>query len=354
MNFVIKVVLLIFVIVSAISQTSRVTAIDPQELNIENLPEWRVSSRTFGGTLLLSDSPEMVPTTGILYQDKVLGDARLFFYHVNATGEACKMDVIIENAEQEAAHITVRRSGIAGPGYAWMAVGKAAMTSYLSADKPAYQINIPPGGALPLSYKISNTAVLPNMLINGIYDFTADRPVTVKVLMRPLFEETFSFAKHAQVLSADKYHLRGTFKGADRQLVPEQDYNPVRDGAVAITLADNDIDPYLEGFDAIDQSTVVNYGNYGVVYNILFPSQGKGQLAYYFAPLGGAYAGAVGIKHSDIAWSPRAVPQGQIDFGGKAGEFAFLGTFDIGDPLAFTFSPAGASNLPVRILVLPQ
>lgn len=73
-----------------------VAAIDPETLDIENLPEWRVTSISRGGKLLLSDSPEMVTEDGILYQDKVEGNARLFFYHVNATRIAKQMEVVLE------------------------------------------------------------------------------------------------------------------------------------------------------------------------------------------------------------------------------------------------------------------
>lgn len=354
MKYIMKLALAALIIMISLSQVSLVTAVSPQEVDLENLPEWKVTNSSRGGTLLFSDSPEMVSTTGILYQDKVEGNARLFFYHVNATRNAKKMDVLLENTGQGVAHVTVNRYSLGSPGYAWMAVGKEAMTSYLSGKSPVYQISIPPGRVMPLSTKISETAVLPNMLINGIFDFVADRPVIVKVMMRPLFEDSEPFAKTAKILPADQFHLRGTFEGANRQLIPVQTYDPDHDGAVAVTLADNEVDPYLEGVDATDGSKVVNYGNYGVVYQIPFPSQSSGKIAYYLAPMGGDYAGAIGIQHPDVYWSPLATPQGRVNFGNKSGDFAFLGTFDSGDSLTFTYSPPGASNLPVRLVALPQ
>ena len=53
-----------------------------------------------GPTLLFSDSPEMVRATGIMYQDKVLGDARLFFHHVNDTDSLKKIAVVFRNADK--------------------------------------------------------------------------------------------------------------------------------------------------------------------------------------------------------------------------------------------------------------
>lgn len=351
---VMKLVLATLVIFS-MNQAASVTATDIQGLNLYYVPELVVTNSSLGGTLLLSDSPEMVTHDGILYQDKIEGNARLFFYHVNAAQIAKKMDVVLENKNKETAHVTVSQFSLGGPGYDWMAVGKEALSSYLAGSRP-YQLNIPPGGSVSLSADISAIAVLPNMLINGIYDFTADRQITVKVLMMSILDEGVEFAKIAQLLPADQYRLRGTFEGANRQLAPLQPYDPTRDGAVTLTLADNAIDHYLQGIDATDGTKVINYGNYGVVYHIQLPSQGSGKIAYYLLPAGGSYAGAIGIKHPEVNWSPLAIPLGRKLFGDNKAvrEYAFLGTYDSGDPLSLTFSPPGGSNLPVVIVVLPQ
>lgn len=337
-----------------IGQVAIVTAAGLQGVDVPDIPEWEVKNNSDGGTLLFSDSPEMVLSNGILYEDHVQGDARLFFYHVNGLPTAQKLDVILENTNHDAAHVTVNNAAMGGPGYFWMAVGKEAMTTYLTGG-PAYQLDIPAGETLPLSSKISETAVLPNMLINGIFDFTADRPVTVKVIMKPLFDDSAQFARTASILPADQFHLRGTFKGANRQLVSAQAYDPAHDGAVAITLGDNEVDPFLEGTDATDGSKVVNYGNYGVVYRISFPSQSNGKFSCYLAPRGGDFAGAIAITQPVVPWSPLPIPQGTINFGRDIGDSsAFLGSYDGGERLMLTFSPPGASNLPVRIVFLPQ
>ncbi len=70
----------------------------PETLDILKLPEWPVTANSYGGKLLLSDSPEMVTADGIMYQDTVEGDARLFFHHVNATDKARKIVVLLENS----------------------------------------------------------------------------------------------------------------------------------------------------------------------------------------------------------------------------------------------------------------
>jgi len=354
MRYARELILVVVVLIVLVGQGPSVAAAGLQGLEIEKLSEWQMNKVSQDGTLLLSDSPEMVSSDGILYQDKVAGKVRLFFYHVNASVTAKKMDVVLENKGREVAHVAVSQYGMGGPGYAWMEVGKQAMTSYLAGSQ-SYQIKVPPGGEVQLSTSISETAVLPNMLINGVFDFSVDRQITVKVIMLPMLEDSDQFAKSAKILPFDEPHLRGTFAGANRQLSPVRTYDPAHDGTVALTLADNVVDQYLEGIDATDGTKVVNYGNYGVVYNVLFPTKNSGKIAYYFVPMGGAYAGAIGIKHPDVNWSPLATPMGKVYFGDeKMTDFTFLGTYDGGDSLSFTFSPPGASNLPVEIVIVPQ
>lgn len=338
----------------SLGSTSYAEATFPVGIDLKHVPEGAVNRNSSGGTLLLSDSPEMVSDDGILYQDKVKGDVRLFFYHVNATETSKKMDVLLENKGKETAHVQVSQSSLGGPGYDWLTVGKETLMTYLVGEG-GYQIAIPPGGIVPLSTTINETAVLPNRLVNGIFDFTVDQPITVKVMMLPVLEDSVKFSKTARILAPDEYHLRGTFQGANRQLSLVKSYDPVHDGTIGLTLADNKIDTYLTGIDAIDGSKVVNYGNYGVVYEILLPSKIGKKVAYYLVPMGGSYAGAIGIHHPGIKKNPLATPIDRLYFGGEAHkEFAFLGTYDSGDPLSFTFSPPGASNLPVKILLLPQ
>ncbi len=347
-------ILVIMLLVSLTHAAVTLAAGGPAGLEMENLPEWEVTNTSLGGKLLLSDSPEMVSGDGVLYQDKVEGPVRLFFYHVNASNEVKKLDVLLANNGREAAHVTVSQASLGGPGYDWLAIGKETQTGYL-ASKEFYQLTIPPGAVVPLSASISQSAMLPNMLIHGIYDLTVDKPTTVKVMMLPVTEDSRSFARTAAVLPADQWRLRGTFAGANRKISPLRVYDPNADGVVGVTLADNQIDVYLQGIDATDTSPVVNYGNYGVLYQVLMPSKTGGRISYYLAPLGGCYAGAIGINHPGVNWSPVRTPQGRVYFGeNKYKDFAFLGTYDSGDPLSFTFSPPGASNLPVKIIVIPQ
>ncbi len=331
-----------------------VAAAGPANLDVLKLPEWQVTSSSYGGKLLLSDSPEMVTADGILYQDKVAGNVRLFFHHVNATAVPKRLVVLLENVGPAAATVTVHQHGVGGPGYDWMAVGKAAQEAYLAGGE-IYLADVPAGGAATLSTTLQDATVKPDMLVNGIFDFIVDRPVTVKVMLLPLDADIKKFAREAKVLPPDEQKLRGTFEGKDRMLVPVRVYNPQTDGPVALTLADNALDQYVTGIDATTGEKVLNYGNYGVVYKLFLPADGQGKTSYYLNPRGGDYAGALGIKYKYVVAPPVPTPTGSTAFGhNKLTDFAHVGTFDGGESLWLTFSPPGASNLPVKLVIIPE
>ena len=324
------------------------------QLDILKLPELSATSTAFGGRLLLSDSPETPTEDGILYQDTVSGDVRLFLYHVNGTAVNKRFVVILENTDPEPATVTVYQHGIGGPGFDYHLVGKNAQINYFNGND-VYLVEVPGNGKAHLSSVLTDTTVAPNALVNGIFDFKADRPVVVKVLMMPTNVDSKKFAGQAKVLPADAHHLRGTFEGRDRMIIPNQVYNPAADGPAVITLADNFKDLYMRGIDATDGSPVVNYGNYGVVYKMFLPSEYGGKLSYWLNPRGGEYAGWIGVKYQHQTAPAVATPDGQIAFGhNKLTDFASIGTFEGGQSLWLTFSPPGASNLPIKLVVLPE
>lgn len=316
-----------------------------------NIPEWKASSFDYGGTLLLSDSPEIVPNDGILYQDFINGEGRVFFHHVNGTNVSKQFIILFENTGNNPAHIVVSRYGLGGPGDDYLAVGKAAQRAYMGGQNP-YIIEIPPQKAAPLLS--SDVIVQPNKLITGIYDFKTDQKVKVKILMVPVGFTADQYSKQFNVLPPDIYHLRGTFGTNNRIITPDSIYNPVS-GPIALTLADNQVDKYIMGIDATDNSSVINYGNYGVVYHINIPTEGNSSIAYYLNPRGGTYSGAIEVKHQYSSSRLIDTPSGRVYFGDKTlGDAAPIGSYKSGTLLSFTFSPPGSSNLPVKLIAMPQ
>lgn len=320
------------------------------------LPEWEATISSYGGKLLLSDSPEIVPSDGIMYEDTVTGDNRLFFHHVNGTKDLKKIVVLLENAGEKPAHVTVYRYGLGGPSYDYLEVGKKVQQDYI-AGKDVYLLEVPAKESVSLIPSLEQSTVKENMLVNGMYDFTTDEPVKVKVMMMPVDADIQKFAASAKVLPADvaEYRLRGTFEGKDRLVIPNHVYNPAQDGTVAFTLADNVLDTYVTGIDATDGTATTNYGNYGVVYKIYVPTASEGKMSYYLNPRGGEYAGWLGTKYRHQEVDIIATPADRMSFGSKKiSESAYIGTYEGGKSLWMTFSPPGASNLPIKFIIEPS
>ena len=338
------------------------------------LKRWPVTVEDGGGTLLFSDSPEYVEQDGILYSDVVTGAGRIFYYHLNNTRQNKKIAVVLENEGKYTAILNVSREALSAPSDNYLWVGKTTQQAYME-SKVNRNVFVFPNRKAILSNKMTETIVRPGQLVNGIYDFTADGPVRLSVIMYPAGANPIEFMKKAKVLPKDEHRLRGTYKGMNRIIRAEKVYNPQQDGAVFIPLADNDRDVYRYGIDATDGSETQNYGNYGIMYELQVPVKGTGDVQYILQPLGGVYAGAMSVQDmADRQKFMLSVPQNQLYFGNVriddftshrfpptedtdyiyfSSELASLGSYGAEQKLRFEFSPPGASNLPVNFILMP-
>lgn len=345
--------------VSNTKTTSRIYEKDANEKKqkpgINTMKPWSVESADVGGTLIFSDSPEAVGNDGILYTDTIQGKARILYYHLNNTDANKKIAVILENQSVDDTSVVITRGAMGGPSDDYLDVGKITQTKYFGEAKHE-SIFIDGHTKRLLQSQMDQTVVKPGQLVYGVFDFTAKNPVRVTVVMYPTDTDPYSFVDTAKVLPKDSQRLRGTFAGMDRVLMSEKSYDPQRDGAVYVTIGDNKADRYRTGIDATDGSIVTNYGNYGVLYSIHIPTNGRERTSYYLSPRGGVYAGAMTAR-SGILGAKNLVltPSGTTFFGEKPGrnDMADLGTYSNVSSLWFEYSPPGASNLPVDIILLP-
>ena len=333
---------------------------------------WKVNSKNDGGTLLFSDSPEYVGEVGILYSDTVSGDARILYYHLNNTSTPKKVAVVLENVSGKRNEVKVTRGGMGDPSNDYLKVGKSTQTEYFRTKLDA-SIRMDKGNEQLLQEEMDRVILEPGELVYGVYDFKAKHPVKVSVIMYPVSENPFSFLRRAKVLPKDEQRLRGTFKGMNRTISSKKTYDSSKDGIVYFPIGDDEHDRFLSGIDATDGSQVVNYGNYGVLYNIHIPTKGKKKTSYYLSPRGGVYAGAMTVKQGkgkpNLLLTPRHRAYfGDVEIGGYSAEMenqsmaylswypemAELGTYKNNSKISFEYSPPGASNLPVHIILMPE
>ena len=343
----------------------------------ETMHRWEVTSKDTGGTLLFSDSPEYVDRPGILYQDTVNGEARVLYYHLNNTKVPQKVAVVLENANSEEKYniVQVTRGGTAKPSEYYLWVGKNTQRQYFG-EKEIDLVLLLKNRKRLLQSGMDEIVLQPGELVYGVYDFKVDHPVKTSVIMYPAKADPVEFIEKAKVLPRDSVALRGTYKGMDREITSEREYDPERDGIVYIMLADNKLDKYKAGVDATDGSQTTNYGNYGVLYKIAIPvKKGSPKVQYYLSPLGGVYAGIMTVRrgrspHTKLIETPegpgyfgdqtapepesvsKAREEGTALFGNNM-ELADLGCYDNSVPNCFEFSPPGASNLPACLILMP-
>jgi len=322
---------------------------------INTMKIWPVASADVGGTLIFSDSPETVEQDGILYTDTVQGKSRILYYHLNATKLNKKIAVVLENMSADETDVSVSRGGMGAPSADYLSVGKQTQTEYFKAPK-LDKIHLFSNGKRLLNSKMNQTIVEPGQLVYGVFDFETTVPIKVSVVMLPAEDDPVQFLSRARVLPADSHRLRGTFVGMDRIVKSDQIYDSSKDGAIYIPLADDKNDEYRTGIDATDGSIVKNYGNYGILYKIHIPTKGMGKTKYYLMPRGGVYAGAMTVGRAmNSSKDMLLTPADRIFFGEKinVNELAELGTYNDFSSTWFEFSPPGASNLPVNLVLIP-
>ena len=334
---------------------------------------WPVESYDTGGTLLFSDSPEYVKETGILYRDTVTGDARVLYYHLNDTPQPKKVAVILET-EADLATVTVTRGAAAAPSTDYLHVGKETQIGYFDTREMNERIYVTKERPRLLTPAMNVAVLAPGQLTYGVYDFHTNVPVRVSVIMYGADVDPFAFLRTAHVLPRDEIALRGTFRGMNRVITSQKTYRPTMDGAVYFPIGDNIHDVYRHGIDATDGSAVVNYGNYGILYQIQIPTTGRENTRYFLSPLGGVYAGAMRAESGaqrrmletpatrpyfgdQTLPEPPNVAQAREEgllFLTQYTELSDLGTYSSASPVQFEYSPPGASNLPVNIILMPE
>lgn len=328
-----------------------------------------VFSSDSGGTLIFSDSPEYVRRNGILYTDTVSGDARLLFYHLNDTGVRKRFAVIFENTTDKETVINITRGGLSAPNKNYFSVGKITQTMYMENDfsdkikLSAYERKV---------YQPDDKYFLlkPGQLVHGVCDFFANNPVKIYLMMYPEHAEALQFLDRAEILPKDESRLRGTFKQMNRTLTLKKPYDGKRDGLCYVSIGDNINDRFKHGIDATDGSEVINYGNYGINYTLNFRT--KFMTRFCLSPLGGHYAGALRYEYygtSGVIQTPdkrlyfgdRTPPETPavalaraegISLMTEGTELSELGNYR--GHVSFEYSPPGASNLPVNIVLIPQ
>ena len=324
-------------------------------------------------TLLLSDSPEYVgPVGGTLSAGTINGNGRIYFYHVNEMDQPHKIAIVLENqtAYPNTVHVMRQLKSIATPDY--FAAGRDLSRKDLEQPlnespnaKPLYSLSIPPQGRKLIFSDLEQTPVYQDALFTGIVDIKTEAPVFARVMMLPMGIDAVDASHWAKNLPIDEIQLRGTYTGSKRNMEVTTPFDTTLGGAF-VEIGNDREDMFINGVDEMQNKAFVrDRGNYGVSYTLKIPTKGNEPFRLYFNPLGGPYSGSFTVK----ALHQQGARRGQTDtrtyhIGGADGISALgdgtildsriMGNYNAGDLLTLNFMPAGASNLPIRFLLIPE
>lgn len=324
-------------------------------------------------TLLLSDSPEYVgPVGGTLSAGTINGNGRIYFYHVNEMDQPHKIAIVLENqtAYPNTVHVMRQLKSVATPDY--FAAGRDLSRKDLEQPlnespnaRPLYSLSIPPQGRKLIFSELENTPVYKDALFTGIVDIKTEAPVFARVMMLPMGMDAVDASHWAKNLPIDEIQLRGTYTGSKRSMEVTTPFDTTLGGAF-VEIGNDREDMFINGVDEMQNKAFVrDRGNYGVSYTLKIPTKGNEPFRLYFNPLGGSYSGSFTVK----ALHQQGARRGQTDtrtyhIGGADGISALgdgtildsrlMGNYNAGDLLTLNFMPAGASNLPIRFLLIPE
>ncbi|MCY9667982.1 hypothetical protein M5X11_24175 [Paenibacillus alginolyticus] len=247
-----------------------------------------------GGKLLLSDSPETFSTTGAFYRDKAEGDFRVFWHHQNAANQTFNVGVAVTNTSAEPINLYTKGSGLGTNVYVDVA-GQTALADFMRTQSTTNLVaDLKPGEsyylAAPTDYDITNSGIVQFAALSLRGENPAQ--VTVTVLsydVKPVHPEQIA------VLPEDS-HTRGTFPHFDRIGLLKYDTSLgnayIRiDSAAYGQWSDALPGEYEDGWDAVDSKSVINNGNYGVMYHlgteIVNSYHHPRQMSLYLNPSGG-------------------------------------------------------------------
>ena len=258
--------------------------------------ESNVTFEDKAGTLLVSNSPEKVSTSGLLYQDTVSGKGRLLVHHENAASASKKMVILATSAENANVNLSITNSALKGPRRDTLGAGQAALRDYFKGT-PSKQYTVAPGKTVCLYDSSLTKTWNKEELITGLFDFESNGKVTFKVAVIDTTSPLESVSSLA-VLKKD-VHVRGTFG------VTERHYTVDVTGIDEPTklLIGKESSEWVTGIDALTGETVQNAGNYGV--SAFIKIKNNEDMGIILNARGGGYQGAIKWGDGKVFDSPR-------------------------------------------------
>ena len=299
----------------------------------------KVEVQDIPGTLIMSNSPESVPSSGILYRDTSSGKGIMTVHHKNATGLPKKLVILATSKETTDLTLTISNEAILGPHSNILKTGQSSVNQYFKgkANKD-YVIN--PGETVCVYDSGAKKAWKNGEIISGLFDFNSTGKVTWTVVIMDEKSDLSNVSK-LQVLPRDN-HVRGTFNIIERKYVV--DVSGIKDPAKLVVGREKE--EWLEGVDALTGETIRNQGNYGLP--ITIEVKNTEDMGVILNARGGAYLGAVKWNKTKVF----NVPDEDILSSKKLA--ALIGKIPQGEGTEIVYTLPNGSSAPVLFGFIPS
>ena len=226
--------------------------------------------------------------------------------------------------------------------------------SLVSHNTSGTEFVLRPGEVRPIFTELEKVLMKQDDLFSGIIDFSTTEPVYASVaVMEPKSTVTYGLPL-LPIHPIDEVELRGTYEGMRRFHVVEPQFNSEA-GPASFEIANDREDAFISGVDETSNNKLVkNKGNYGISNVYVLRTEGNTPYALYFNPLGGAFSGTFRITSSKGVRTYDVPVKGPYLGHETIYDTQLLDVFDRPEDLLLEYMSPGASNLPVRFLLIPQ
>ncbi|MGL4736902.1 MAG: copper amine oxidase N-terminal domain-containing protein [Cellulosilyticaceae bacterium] len=296
------------------------------------------------GTLIMSDSPEVVGQKGVLYEDHSGTNGRMLFHHINNfddldnSMDKKRLVVVATNKGTTPVTGTIDNLAVKGPSSDVLFVGASLLYSYLDTHTST-PISLLPG-AQKVIYDSSSKNWLKGMAISGMFDYTFSSDVVFTVAAIGVADPMTNFDTLAR---PDKdAHPRGTFDTVGKSAFVDL---TMADGNSKIVIG-KDATEWVSGYDAILGDTVYNRGNFGVTYEITITAEED--TAVILNPRGNMFKGAIKWDDTPAYLAPN------LGYFPSSNRATFLGVIPAGQTKTLTYMLPNGSSAPVLIGFVPK
>ena len=214
------------------------------------------------GKLIMSNSPESIYSSGILYQETASGVGRLLVHHQNRTAYGKKLMVLVSTSESQPVTLKISNKAIAGPNKHILQTGQKAVSQYLNGSS-TQTYTVKPGEILCIYNSAAVKSWKSEEVISGTLDFESSGEIKWQVVA---MDEKSSLENVSKLSVLDRdVHNRGTFDVIERQYI--LDLSGIKE-PVKLVLG-REQEEWLQGKDALTGDVIWNKGNYGLPIKIV-------------------------------------------------------------------------------------